>query len=412
MTDDLRASLEQIARAAARAMTPVDETTVRRRLRRTRAARRTAGATAALVLVTAVGAGAATLGGGAGVAPPAAPAASGTPTPTATPSPEATGPQGGPVAGWAPWGGICGSTPEVTLADSATLEVQGSVVAGDLDRSTALFHPAADGDVVLFDVATTTETPGLPASGSTGLQVLVLDASGAVVLWNDIDHAIPQVDGGDGTTSLSWLFEARDCRTGQPLDGTYRVVGTDGDETVDLAPLALGTAATTDGRSTVAGDRVEPPACGSPLPEETRALLGAPDLVAATDPGAPLTGLSTAGVHVPVTLTASRTALEGAVPQGLRAFLVDADGVVATGAGVPNAASGAVLAATFSVTPGESFGSEVFQWFSPCPGEPPLTAGAYDLYVLDSVLATDATGERAWRTVAGGPFPVTLTGEW
>jgi len=135
------------------------------------------------------------------------------------------------VAGWQPWGEPCGAVPAVELRESTGLEVQGAVVPGSLDRTTASFDYAADGDVLLVNAQTTAETPGLPAEGGTGVRVLVLDGAGAVVLWNDIDRAIPQFEATDGSSasSLSWLFESRDCRTGQPLDGTYRVIAADGD---------------------------------------------------------------------------------------------------------------------------------------------------------------------------------------
>lgn len=417
MTDDLRASLEQIATGAARALPPVEVHTVRRRVRRLRAARRSAGAAAVLVVVTAVAAGAVTLGGTPGPAEiaPADPTVTTEPSasPAAVPSPQPTT----SVAGWQPWGEPCGAIPSVELRESATLEVQGAIVPGFLDRSTASFDPAADGDVLFVDVETTSETPGLAAVGGTGTQVLLLDGSGAVVLWNDGPQAIPQIDATDGSgrSSLSWLFESRDCRTGRPLDGTYRVIATDGDETVELAPLHLGSAAGPADEIVGVGWNLQP-TCGAVLADEAlvQEALADPDLRATFGPEVALDDVRVAGLHAPVTLTAGTGPLHGRVPQGLRAFLVDAAGTVVSETQLPEAAGGATLATPFDVVTGGSFGSEVYQWFQQCatPGTAPLLAGTYDLYVLDGVLATDATGTLAERTIAGGPFPITLTGTW
>jgi hypothetical protein len=423
MTDDLRASLEQIASGAARALPPVEVHTVRRRLRRLRTLHRSAGVAGVLLVVSAVGAGAVTLGGATGPAELGA-AELGAADPTATTGPSASAsatepapPSTTPAADQAPWGEPCGAVPAVELRDSATLEIQGAVHPGFLDRTTAVFDYAADGDVLLLDVATTTETPGLAADGSTGVRVLVLDDTGTVVLWNDTAHAIPTIDAADGSgmSSLSWLFESRDCRTGQPLDGTYRVLASDGDETVDLAPLHLGSAAGPADELVGVGRAIQP-TCGAVLADEALAqqALADPDLRVSFGTGAALDGVQIAGLHAPVTLTATDGPLRGRVPQGLRAFLVDDAGTVVSETRLPWAPSGATWATPFDVDAGGSFGSEVFQWFQQCatPGSTPLVAGTYDLYVLDGVVATDASGDLAERTVAGGPFPITLTGTW
>jgi hypothetical protein len=418
MTEDLRASLEQIALGAARALPPVEVPTLRRRLRRRRAVRRTVGVTAALVAATSVGAAAVALGAlpGPGPVAPAEPTVQASPSPspsaTAVPEPRPTT----PVAGWVPGGAPCGTTDVPALRESATVEVQGAVTAGDLDPTSAMFQPAAGGADLYVDVATTTEVPGQPAGdGTSHLQLLLLDETGTVAFWNDPARQLPQIQAADGSGvfSLFGLYDAVDCRTGQPLDGTYRVIASDADETVELAPVALGSAAGSDGAST--RSRVEwsgTPPCGEPLPPATAELVADPDLVVALDPGVRLDDVPRAGLHAGATVTSAGGHLAGRVPQALRAFLVDTTGTVVSDVRTISAATGADTGTTFGVGAGGSFTAEVFQWFNGCSGAGPLGAGTYDLYVLDQVVATDDSGRSAPRTVAGGPFEVTLTGTW
>ncbi|WP_158370337.1 hypothetical protein [Cellulosimicrobium cellulans] len=416
MSEDLRAGLAEIAVGAARVLRTPPVADLRRRVRRRRAVRRTAGVAAALVAATSVGAAALALGAVPGPSPvaPARPtsSASPSPSPSATPT-TATG----PVAGWVPGTEPCGTAPAVQLHDSAVVEVQGAVVPGAFDVPAAAFRGGA-GDTTLFlNLQTTSDRPGEPAGdGTSDLRVLLLDETGTVAFWNEPGRELPQVESttSPGTFSPSWLYPALDCRTGRPLSGTFRVIASDADETVELAPVALGDAFDAVAAARTAEQAVQRyqdrPVCGQPLPDAWRRAAADPDLVASFGPEGAPTRIGSAGLHVPVTLTATRAGLEGLVPQGLRAVLVDDSGTVVTGPDGFSVVDGALTGTPFAVEPGGAFASEVFQWWSGCP-EPPWaqpTAGDYDLYVLDTVAATDADGRTAPRTVAGGPFRVTF----
>jgi hypothetical protein len=417
MSEDLRASLAEIAVGAARELRPVPLAGLRRRVRRRRAVRRTAGVAAALVAATSVGAAAVALGAvpGPGPVAPAQPTATASPTPSASAAP--TEAPDGPVAGWVPGTEPCGTTPVVELHDSDVVEIQGSLIPGTFDVPSALFR-GGEGDSTLFRaVQTTSEHPGEPAGdGTSDLRVVLLDDAGTVVFWDDPARQLPQIESSThpGSFSTYGLYPAQDCRTGQPLSGTFRVIASDADETVELAPVALGADFDADAAALATEQATQRyrglPVCGEPLPEEWRRAAADPDLTVSFGPAGPPAAVGGAGLHLPVTLTASGEALSGLAPQGLAAVLVDDAGTVVTGPDPIGFAGGALTGSPFDVGPGGSFTSEVFQWWTGCP-EPPYpqpASGEYDLYVLDQVPATAADGSVALRTVAGGPFRVSF----
>jgi hypothetical protein len=417
MSEDLRASLAEIAVGAARDLRPVPLEGLRRRVRRRRAVRRTAGVTAALLAATSVGAAAVALGAVPSPAPvlPAQPTASASASPSPSAAPTTTTAPTTPVAGWVPGAEPCGTTPTITPHDSDTVEIQGTVVPGTFDVPTALFR-AGEGDSTLYrDVQVTTEHPGLPAGdGAPDLRVMLVDDAGTVVFWDDPARQLPQIESSThpGSFSTYGLYPAQDCRTGQPLSGTFRVIASDADETVELAPVALGADfdAEAAARATDQATRryQDLPVCGAPLPEAWRRAAADPDLVVSFGTAGPPAQVGGAGLHAAVTVTASDEALSGLVPQALAAVLVDDAGTVVTGPFPASSGGGALTGTPYDVGPGASFASEVFQWWTGCP-EPPYAqpgAGEYDLYVLDTVPATGADGSVALRTVAGGPFRV------
>lgn len=417
MSEDLRATLAEIAVGAARELRPVPVAGLRRRVRRRRAVRRTAGVAAALLAATSVGAAAVALGAvpGPGPVAPAQPTASAAPSPS--PSATPTEAPAGPVAGWVAGAAPCGTTPAIELRDSDVVEIQGALVPGTFDVPSALFR-AGEGDSTLFRaVQTTSEHPGEPAGdGTSDLEVVLLDDAGTVVFWDDPARQLPQIESttDPGSFSTYGLYPAQDCRTGQPLSGTFRVIASDGDETVELAPVALGADFDAEAAALATDQAAERyqgvPACGAPLPEEWRRAAADPDLAVTFGPDGPPAAVGDTGLHLPVTLTATDEALSGLAPQGLAAVLVDDAGTVVTGPDLIGYAGGALTGAPFDVRPGGSFTSEVFQWWQGCP-EPPYpqpAPGEYDLYVLDRVPATGADGSVALRTVAGGPFRVSF----
>lgn len=420
MSEDLHAGLAEIAVGAARAFRTPPVADLRRRVRRRRAVRRTAGVAAVLVAATSVGAAALALG----AVPGPGPVAPARPTPSASPSPSpsaAPTTAAGPVAGWVPGAEPCGTVPAVEPHDSAVVEVQGTVVPGTFDVAQAAFRGGA-GDTTLFlNLQTTSDRPGEPAGdGTSDLRVLLLDDTGTVVFWDDPARELPQVESttSPGTFSPYGLYPAQDCRTGRPLSGTFRVIASDADERVELAPVALGAAfdaATAARTAEQAAQRYrDRPVCGQPLPDAWRRAAADPDLAVSFGPEGAPTRIGGAGLHVPVTLTATRVGLEGLVPQGLSAVLVDDAGTVVTGPDGLSVAGGALTGTQFAAAPGGTFASEVFQWWAGCP-QPPYaqpSAGDYDLYVLDTVPATDADGRTAPRTVAGGPFRVAFDPTW
>lgn len=415
MSSDLRPMLDEIGRAAQQQMHPVAERALRTRVRRRRAARRTAGATAAL----AVGAGLvlAIMTVGAAPAPaPADPVPGPAQTTDPAPSPSATPASTTPLPGWAPGAAPCGEQPDLTQVDSADVEIHGGLEVGDFDRPTVWFRADPAGSTLFLHVSTTPQVPGKPARDGSSLVLSLVDDDGTVVFWNDPTHEYPV--GVESTvdshfTSQAGMYDATDCRTGRPLAGTFRVLARDHDEARWLAPVSLGPDATT--RTTVRSPE-EPATCAEPLSAGVLAAMRTPDLAVVLDPATSLDDVDVAGLHTGVTLTATGTGPAGAstwsglVPQTLDAFLVDRTGTVVTattGWQVNEYPSGM----SFDVAKGGSFPAQVFEWFTSCPGPNvagDVDAGTYDLYVYDTVAGQDASGTTVPLLAAGGPFHITL----
>jgi hypothetical protein len=316
-----------------------------------------------------------------------------------------------PLPGWVAGGAPCGTAFALEPVDDPRIGVQGGVTIGTLDRQTAAFTPDPAGSTVFLDVFGTAHAPGTSGDGSGQLTTMLVDDSGTVAFWSDEARMLPQLQATDGSraSSMFFMWDAVDCRTGRPLVGTYRAFAhqSAGPETVELAPVTFGPDGTRPPDPFV--DRL--PVCGQPVPDV------APDFTVALDPGVVLDGVNAAGLRAPVTVTRTGTSrLQGRVPQSMHAVLV-ADGVVVSQAFDPimrRFDSGA----TFDVAAGESFPAEVFQWFTQCfpstvAGTQVTTTGwaapgTYDLYVYDVFLADDGSGTPTPRTAVGGPFPITV----
>lgn len=417
MTTDLERALQQIAAAGQRDARAVPVGRLLTRLHRRRAARDVTvsvvgvGAAAGLVL-----AGAVTFG-----PPPPGPVPatqSSVPTPTSEPSPSISPAAPQAVAGWQARPAPCGEPVAFEEVDSPVLALHGEVTVGTFDPVTARYTPAQGGRTVHIDVTAHPQTPGQAVDGFLEQHTYLVDADGSVALWDvPSDEMPPAATDGSGASAVAWLYDAVDCRTGQPLDGTYRVLATASVvgtpefpgpavaevEVVELAPVTFGP----DG--TAPAPRSAGPACGEPLPSD---LLDGRDqgLVVTLDPGVRLDRLSSAGVHVSATVTRAEGAdgsLSGVVPQTMRALLVDGEGTVVSQPGPWSPPS----AKTFDLAPGESFTAPVFQWFGSCGlTTAEIPPGDYEMYVYQPLTATDEDGTSERRAAAGGPFPVTLTG--
>lgn len=407
MSMDFGRALDEITVAAQGAVRPVQVDGIRARVRRRRTQGVALRSVGGVAVVGAVVASLSLLGGGPGqdaIAPVGIATVTTVPSPTPTPTPTAE--PATPLPGWVAGGAPCSAPFELEPVDAPTLEVQGAVVIGQLDRTTAMFAPDPAGTTLFLDVLTTTDVPGLAAGdGLARLTTVLVDEHGTVAFWSDPAREIPQFDAADDShiSSMSGMYDAVDCRTGRPLTGTYRVFAHDegGPETVELAPVTFGP----DGTHLPQDFGDSLPVCGQPPPDVPA------DLTVSIDPGVELDDVNPGGLHAPVTVTATGPGrLAGRVPQSLHAVLVDEQGRVATRPHDPMSRrydSGA----TFDVGAGESFPAEVFQWFAGCgpaDGTRGALEGSYDLYVYDVVLAGDGSGDPSPRVLLGGPFPVTL----
>lgn len=225
MSAELFDALSEIAAAAGPAVREVDQDRVRLRLRRRRSARRAAGVTTTL-LVVAAAAVAATSTGAWRTTPPVAPV--GTTTLTASPTPT--------VPGWVLGAAPCGEVPTVTVTDDPDVAIEGAVTLGTFEPATAGWIADPRGSVLLVDATVTGVVPGA-VDGS--VVVRLVDESGTVAFWNDPARRRPQVQATENShfSSAYNLWDAVDCRTGLPLEGSYRVLATAGDLTVELAPM-------------------------------------------------------------------------------------------------------------------------------------------------------------------------------
>lgn len=425
MSGDFEKALQDIASAAGADVRAVPLETVTARLRRGRVARTALRSGGALAAVGAVVAGVTALGMGPlprTALVPEPPATADTPEPTAdptaeptvAPTPEETAPPTTPLPGWVVGAAPCGQVLDATPTDSDVIEIHGQVVPARLDLTIPTFTPDPEGDHLFVDVTVTSEHPGRPAGdGTTAVQTYLLDADGAVAFWDDPTLGVHH-ESADGSTSTAYGgFAAVDCRTGRPLAGQYSAIAWDAvaGELVELAPVTFGEG----GSRPVAPGTL--PTCGEPLDP---ALVDprAADLELTLDPATPLTGVTRAGLHADVVATATghggTSTLSGLVPQLVRGFLVDADGVVAAQADpwtLPY-----LSGERFSVAPGESFATELFVWFNSCPMPDTwgsVEPGTYDLYLYETIPAESATGRTAPRLALGGPYRIELVhGGW
>lgn len=423
MSEQFERALEDIAGAAQRAAGQVPVETARSRVRRRRAWRAAATSTAAVAGVGAVAVAATAVVGGVGGAPQQGIAAD--PAPQESVSPTA-------APGWVPGAAPCGEPLPVTPVESDRADVMGAIEVGIADGTAFTADPA--GTWLRDDVFVMTQRPG--EAGHQGVLTTTLylvDETGAVAFT----HARTPHQAGDpgprqeqtpeqvqADLAVARLHEALDCRTGQPLTGTYRVVvsarsvDTQGYEEVaedlevqELAPVTFGPGGTA---ARPAYDDLVP-SCGEQVPAEL--LAGTTDPAFTVDVDLSGVAVRGAGVHVPATVTRADDGagpLRGTVPQVLRAVLVDADGVVVSDTGMVPYDS----ATTFQVDAGDSFASEIYTWFGCATTDDGPAAtfeappGTYDLYVYDQLPAAGPDGTVGPRLAVGGPFRVSYSTAW
>jgi hypothetical protein len=301
-------------------------------------------------------------------------------------------------------------------SDEPGVAIRGAVVVGAVDPESGGFTGTGLGDTLWVDVAAAAEVPAGPSDGGdrAAVTTTLVDAAGTVAFWTDPGRELRgEATDGSGATLPDGLWAGTDCRTGEPLAGTYRAFATTGDpvagggETVELAPVTFGA-----GSGDLAGawpDLV--PTCGEPVPAGLVTGDADAELGLALDPGADLGGLR-GGLRAGVTVTNTGDGrLTGRVPQAVHALLVDADGTVVSRVYDPTRGEYA-SGATFDVAPGGSFPAEVDQWFASCPDADrygDVVAGEYDLYLYAVLLgAEDPADSPAPRIAVGGPYRVTL----
>lgn len=228
-SDDLMAELVGVAarqdEQAALDGAEVGQDQTRRGMWRRLAARGAAAATATLLVVAAAVV-VATSAGAWRTTTPVVPV--GSPSLTASPTPT--------VTGWVPGAAPCGEVPTVTVTGDPDVPIDGAVTLGRVDPASAGWIGDPRGSVLLVDATVTGVVPGA-VDGS--VVVRLVDESGTVAFWNDPARRRPQVQATENShfSSLYSLWDAVDCRTGLPLEGSYRVLATAGDLTVELAPM-------------------------------------------------------------------------------------------------------------------------------------------------------------------------------
>ena len=427
MRIDLERALSDIAHTGQVAASPVPVPRVLQRMHRRRALRSVALSAGGPAAATAVPLGGALVfGNPVTEEPPAPPATEAAPAPS--PSPSETALDTSPVPGWVPGPAPCGEQYAVVPTDSLMLGIEGGVVPGEHSTVTAMFSPGGAETTVNVDVMTTAHTPGQAVEGELTMVVRLLDEAGTVALfWPPHDRVPgpgPEATDGSGRTAVTTLADAVDCRTGQPLRGTYRVVAESSVvgtaeipgpavpevEITELAPVTFGAPARTGGPPAL-------PRCGEPADPALLDGTLVRDFEVTIDGKDPQAALSLGiGQLFRFPLTVTRTdaddaaTLSGYVPQALRAALVDSTGTVVSAPLWPTYPTGQV----FDVAPGDTFASGVEdldggcvlgdgRTFGPRPG------GIYDLYLYDTVEVTAADGTRSARLAVGGPYAVTFT---
>lgn len=409
---DLEGALHDIAWAATRSAHPVPVDHVRARMRRRRAA-----ATAGATVAGAGAAGAVVLASTTWAASPPAPEAVRPAAPSAdsvaTPDPDPS-----PVAGWVAGPAPCGETFALAPVDHAYVELVGQATHGSPDER-GWFIPGLGEDWLALRTSVTPDVLGesLDHDGAPEMfQVTVLvDAAGTVAAWDHPDEPIREFTDGSGTTNAAGLYDAVDCRTGQPLAGEYRVFavvgeGTeprvDGDlgplgEVAEYAPLAFGVGQ--DQGWTWESSQEWAPRLGDSL-EEALARAPEPELTVELDTDH--LEVNMAGVSGPAVLRSTDAALTGVVPQHLRAFLVDGQGRISQGVSMGSHPSAREL----DLADGAPV--EVHQWweltFDQRETTDAVVGAEYDLYVWDVVPAAGPDGVVRDRLALSEPVRVTM----
>ena len=311
----------------------------------------------------------------------------------------------------------CGAEFVLREAHDADVTVHGAVAVGVVDERDGSFQGTSAGDSLYVDVFVEPDGPSGPLDSPdrSAVTTVLVDPRGTVAFRSDPAQQLElEATDGSGATALDGLYDAADCRTGAPLDGTYRAyaVATDRStgrsDVIQLAPVSFEL-----GAGQQAGQWPSlVPTCGRAAPDDLIAGRAAADFDVALESSAGLDDLR-GGVSVRATVTAATPEgrLVGTVPQSLHAVLVDDDGTVVSQVYDPTRQdydSGA----TFDVGPGESFSAEVYQWFASCPDNgryETVPAGSYSMYVYSVILAGDGPGTSpAPRIAVGGPYAVTL----
>lgn len=124
-----------------------------------------------------------------------------------------------PVAAAAP---PCGEPFALELVDSPLIEVTGVVLIGSYDPGLDHFS-SGDGSSHLHVSTWFQSETFSPINGTFTEDTYLIDAEGTVAFWDF--HRLEDSDWDFGTRSPKFLlYEARNCLTGEPLAGTYRVV--------------------------------------------------------------------------------------------------------------------------------------------------------------------------------------------
>lgn len=393
MNMDFGKALRDLTTEAERVTHPVDvkrtQTRVHRRRVRSVALRCVGG----VAVVGAVGAGVGLLGGG--------PSEDHRPAAPSTPSPVVP---------------TCGAEFSFRETDDVDVAVHGTVMVGTIDEHNGAFQGSSTGDALYVDVFLEPDGPAGPLDSpdrSSATTVLV-DPGGTVAFRTDPSRQLQfEATDGSGAVAADGLYDAADCRTGEPLEGTYRAFAvvtdptTGSAEVVQLAPVSFEL-----GASQQAGQWPDlVPTCGRPAPVDLTDGRFAADFDVTLQPDTSLDDVR-GGLRARATVTAAREGrLVGIVPQTLHAVLVDQEGTVVSQVYDPTRQeydSGA----TFDVGEGDSFSAEVYQWFASCPDSgtyEDVASGSYDMYVYSIILASNGPGTSPSPKIAvGGPYAVTL----
>ncbi|WP_217615238.1 hypothetical protein [Cellulomonas sp. GbtcB1] len=394
MSMDFGRALRDLTTEAERVAHPVDVRRIQTRMHRRRARRVTLQCIGGVAVIGAVGTGVGLLADG--LPEDHRPALPSTPAPRVP---------------------TCGEEFVLSAADHVDFTVHGSVAVGVVDERNGSFQGTSTGDALYVDVFVEPDGPSGPlgAPDRSAVTTVLVDSGGTVAFRSDQAQQLEfEATDGSGATAVDGLYDAADCRTDAPLDGTYRTyaVGTDPrtgrSDVVQLAPVSFEL-----GAGQQAGQWPSlVPTCGRAAPDDLIAGRVTADFDVALESSAGLDDLRGGlSARATVTATTPEGRLVGTVPQTLHAVLVDHDGTVVSQVYDPTRQdydSGA----TFDVGAGESFPAEVYQWFASCPDSgsyETVPSGSYTMYVYSVILASDGPGASPSPKIAvGGPYAVTL----